>query len=220
MGEIVSSAFSRVSRACTPSLITLITVRARRLVCTSHCLNTQTTSAPPRSRCVSQPRCLARRPGRALHTPLHLCLFSLYKLFTDCDSGSCNPLSPCRCGSQPPLPGQAAEARVVQLRPGAPALLSQLGPNPANDNSAVVVAFQVRLGVCAYVCPVAFCVRGKQSKEPPLRTTTQGAPEVHTFLVLNRHLLHRPRTPLFFLTLVQIQQSSNHPPPLPSHPCS
>ncbi len=34
---------------------------------------------------------------------------------------------------------------MVRLRPGAPALLTQPGPNPANDNSAVVMAFQVRL---------------------------------------------------------------------------
>ncbi|GAB4818102.1 hypothetical protein N2152v2_005148 [Parachlorella kessleri] len=48
-----------------------------------------------------------------------------------------------RCKSRPPLPSQAPEARVVRLRPGAPALLSLPGPNPANDNSAVVVAFQL-----------------------------------------------------------------------------
>lgn len=48
-----------------------------------------------------------------------------------------------RCGSLPPFPSQAPEARVVRLRPGAPALLTQQAPNPANENSAAVVSFQL-----------------------------------------------------------------------------
>ncbi|PSC73920.1 Zinc-peroxisomal [Micractinium conductrix] len=48
-----------------------------------------------------------------------------------------------RCASRPPFPSQLTEQRVVALGAGRPALLPQPGPNPANDNSAAVVAFQV-----------------------------------------------------------------------------
>jgi len=48
-----------------------------------------------------------------------------------------------RHGSQTPSPSQCHEARVVKLVPGRPALLRRLGPNVANENSAVVVAYQV-----------------------------------------------------------------------------
>ena len=49
------------------------------------------------------------------------------------------------CASTPPAPSQAHEARVVKLTPGKPVLLPKMGPNPANDNSAVVIAFQIGL---------------------------------------------------------------------------
>jgi insulysin len=49
------------------------------------------------------------------------------------------------CGSSAPAPSQAHEARVVKLRPGNPVLLPRVGPNPANDNSAVVVSYQIGL---------------------------------------------------------------------------
>ena len=47
-----------------------------------------------------------------------------------------------RCAAQPPFTSQLNEQRVVCLAPGRPALLTQPGPNPANDNSAAVVSFQ------------------------------------------------------------------------------
>ncbi len=43
-----------------------------------------------------------------------------------------------RCGTQ------RAAKTVVKLRRGRPALLTEPGPNPANENSAVVVDFQAR----------------------------------------------------------------------------
>lgn len=49
------------------------------------------------------------------------------------------------CGSRAPTASQAHETRVVKLRPGNPVLLPRLGPNPANDNSAVVVSYQIGL---------------------------------------------------------------------------
>lgn len=45
-------------------------------------------------------------------------------------------------GAQPSLPSQRPEKRVVALRPGSQALLAQPGPNPANENSAVLVYYQ------------------------------------------------------------------------------
>eukprot|EP00887_Chlorella_sp_A99_P007901 scaffold12.g7901.t1 len=48
-----------------------------------------------------------------------------------------------RRGARPPFASQVSSARIVALQPGRPAQLTVPGPNPANDNSAVVVAFQV-----------------------------------------------------------------------------
>ena len=45
-------------------------------------------------------------------------------------------------GARPLLPSQRPEKRVVALRPGSQALLAQPGPNPANENSAVLVYYQ------------------------------------------------------------------------------
>ena len=45
-------------------------------------------------------------------------------------------------GTQPLLPSQRPEKRVVALQPGSQALLAQPGPNPANENSAVLVYYQ------------------------------------------------------------------------------
>lgn len=53
------------------------------------------------------------------------------------------PPPPCRRGAQPPFASQACEQRVVALPRGRPALLALPGPNPANENSAALVAFQV-----------------------------------------------------------------------------
>ncbi|KAG7668348.1 hypothetical protein Ndes2526B_g00937 [Nannochloris sp. 'desiccata'] len=49
------------------------------------------------------------------------------------------------CASRAPTRSQAHETRVVKLRPGNPVLLPRIGPNPANDNSAVVVSYQIGL---------------------------------------------------------------------------
>jgi len=49
------------------------------------------------------------------------------------------------CGSRAPTASQVHETRVVKLRPGNPVLLPRIGPNPANDNSAVVVSYQIGL---------------------------------------------------------------------------
>jgi hypothetical protein len=51
-----------------------------------------------------------------------------------------------RAAARPPFASQAPERRVVRLSRGVPVLLAEPGPNPANDNSAVLVAFQARLG--------------------------------------------------------------------------
>lgn len=48
-----------------------------------------------------------------------------------------------RCASTPPLASQSHEMRVVRMPPGKRVLLRRPGPNPANDNSALVVAFQI-----------------------------------------------------------------------------
>lgn len=45
--------------------------------------------------------------------------------------------------AKPLLPSQQPEKRVVALQRGRPALLSLPGPNPANENSAALVYFQV-----------------------------------------------------------------------------
>ena len=45
--------------------------------------------------------------------------------------------------AKPLLPSQQPEKRVVALQRGRPALLSLPGPNPANENSASLVYFQV-----------------------------------------------------------------------------
>ena len=58
-----------------------------------------------------------------------------------------------RCSAQPPFASQANEQRVVCLAPGRPALLTQPGPNPANDNSAAVVSFQASSLLEAGCCP-------------------------------------------------------------------
>lgn len=47
-------------------------------------------------------------------------------------------------GSRPVFPSQALQLRVVELRPGEPAVQSEPGPNPENENSAVFQLFQVR----------------------------------------------------------------------------
>ncbi|KAL4858339.1 Insulin-degrading enzyme-like 1 [Chlorella vulgaris] len=79
-----------------------------------------------------------------------------------------------RCQSQPPFPSQLPDARVVSLPPGRPALLSQPGPNPANDNLAAVVAFQVgadapRLNVLAELLTAI----GRRDAFHQLRTVEQ-----------------------------------------------
>jgi hypothetical protein len=45
-------------------------------------------------------------------------------------------------------PGEGKDVRVVKLPQGPTHLWSEPGPNPANDNSAVVVVFQVRCWFC------------------------------------------------------------------------
>ena len=59
-------------------------------------------------------------------------------------SGSAWPTLRCSCQARPPLASQLNEQRVVCLAPGASVLLDRPGPNPANDNSSVVLSFQVR----------------------------------------------------------------------------
>ena len=48
---------------------------------------------------------------------------------------------------------QRAAKTVVKLRRGQPALLSEPGPNPANENSAVAVDFQARHRDLGTKCP-------------------------------------------------------------------
>ena len=72
-------------------------------------------------------------------------------------------------GTQPLLPSQRPEKRVVALRPGSQALFAQPGPNPANENSAVLVYYQAchplsSLHSCQHSCSGAVeasrsCVR-------------------------------------------------------------
>lgn len=54
-----------------------------------------------------------------------------------------------RRGARPPFASQAPEQRVVALARGRPARLARPGPNPGNDNSAAVVAFQAGGGARA-----------------------------------------------------------------------
>ena len=48
------------------------------------------------------------------------------------------------CGCRPVFASQSRELRVLRLPAGATSVLSQPGPNPANDNSAIVVTHQAR----------------------------------------------------------------------------
>lgn len=48
-----------------------------------------------------------------------------------------------RCGTTPLFPSEDVALRVVKLPAGRPVLLRRTGPNPANDNSAVTVVYQV-----------------------------------------------------------------------------
>lgn len=48
-----------------------------------------------------------------------------------------------RLRSKPLFPSQQQEKRVIKLRPGQPALMALPVPNPDDDNSAVMVGFQV-----------------------------------------------------------------------------
>lgn len=66
--------------------------------------------------------------------------------------------SPRRRGARPPFASQATEQRVVRLAAGRPARLALPGPNPANDNSAAVVGFQV---CAAFFCRLAWMRTGK-----------------------------------------------------------
>eukprot|EP00884_Botryococcus_braunii_P023676 jgi/Botrbrau1/9993/Bobra.0012s0082.1 len=48
-----------------------------------------------------------------------------------------------KAGTLPLLPSERPEARVLQLPQGQPVLFEEAGTNPANDNSALIVFFQV-----------------------------------------------------------------------------
>ena len=45
--------------------------------------------------------------------------------------------------SLPLFPSQQTELRVVKIPAGQPALLSMPVPNPANENSAIMISYQV-----------------------------------------------------------------------------
>ena len=106
------------------------------------------------------------------------------------------PMLPCRCHTQPPFAAQLPAQRVVRLPRGRPALLAQPGPNPANDNSAVAVSFQVGLKA----------VQG-QYQERAVPRAAHGSTGGCWPLVLPS-LRRRPVSPQCLLS----------PSPLPSHP--
>lgn len=54
-----------------------------------------------------------------------------------------------RLGTKPLLPSQHPERRVAALRRGSEALVSQPGPNHANENSSAIVYYQVQ-ACCAW----------------------------------------------------------------------
>ncbi|KAL0019017.1 hypothetical protein WJX77_001203 [Trebouxia sp. C0004] len=47
--------------------------------------------------------------------------------------------------AKPLFPSQHGEGRIVKLQPGMSALFTQPGPNPSNDNSSIVLTYQVGL---------------------------------------------------------------------------
>lgn len=47
--------------------------------------------------------------------------------------------------AKPLFPSQRGEGRIVKLQPGTSALFTQPGSNPSNDNSSIVLTYQVGL---------------------------------------------------------------------------
>ena len=57
--------------------------------------------------------------------------------------------------AKPLFPSQRGEGRIVKLQQGTSALFTQPGPNPSNDNSSIVLTYQVGLPMVAVQAPKA-----------------------------------------------------------------
>eukprot|EP00873_Tetraselmis_striata_P029260 jgi/Tetstr1/449524/TSEL_036612.t1 len=77
-------------------------------------------------------------------------------------------------GSRQLFPSQRADTRIVQLPHGMPLLLAEPGPNPDNENSAVVITFQIDAEDLRTKCLAQLLAQlGKPAAFHQLRTVEQ-----------------------------------------------